>query len=526
MELGMKTGETDVLRFGKSADGKVNARLNGELFVAKFPDKAIEPVRKLLDRPMVMRDRNLLQFTAAGIDAVDVKIHGEKKFELRLCGTPKVWRIYDDGSGDAHELANSFAVQALLNKLTERRTIKDFPDSKAGDAAYGLDAPSVEVSLWQNGVLAEKKEEKKEDDKKDEISPKKEEKPAAVKRPSLTGEPTVKLKFGKREKDLVYLRRQVGTFSTLLAVPEGLAVAASKPQVEYLDLLVPSFDKTQVVKLALQRGPDKYEAEKEKGDPMAKTWKLLLPADQAGRAANADKIDRAVAAVAALQPAKIVAVKATDADLERFGLKAPKVVATVIVKDGKEPFTYSFGNETEDKKFYYARFAGRDRVYHVAKDVVDGLLEGDLQDTTIFRLDPARVKAVKMSGWKDVALDAVTLEFVRKNEKEWTVKDKSDFAVDNERFAAFLASLDLVRADRFLKGAVTPEQGLDVKTGALALEITLDGEKDPIIVTLGALEKDKKSYYATSNRAPGAVFLLFRDRFEKVREKPTYFKKM
>jgi hypothetical protein len=525
VELGMKTGETDVLRFGKTAGGKVAARLNNESFVVKFPDKAVAPVRKLLDRPMVMRDRNLLQLTPAGIDAVDIMIHGEKKFELRLSGMPKVWRLYEEGGGDVFELANSFAVQTLLNKLTERRTIKDFPDSKPGDKEYGLDPPAVEVALWQNGVLPEKPEEKKDGDKKDETE-KKDAKPAAVKRPSLSGEPTVRLKFGKREKDLVNVRRYLGTFSTLLALPESLAVAVSKPEVEYLDLLVPSFDPTKVVKLLLQRGADNREVEKDKGDPASPTWKILAPADLAGRTPNAATIKRAVDALSHLQPAKIVAARATDAELERFGLKAPKTVAAVTVKDVKEPFTYSFGNETEDKKFYYARFAGKDRVYHVAKDVVDGLLAGDLQDTTIFRLDPARVKAVKFAGWKDVALDAVTLEFARKSEKEWEVKGKADYAVDNEKFAAFLAGLDLVRAERFVKGPPTPEMGLDVKAGALALEITVEGEATPITVTLGALEKDKKTYYATSNRAPGAVFLLFKDRFEKVREKPTYFKKM
>ena len=77
-----------------------------------------------------------------------------------------------------------------------------------------------------------------------------------------------------------------------------------------------------------------------------------------------------------------------------------------------------------------------------------------------------------------------------------------------------------------LKAVFHEVAGLFVEDGALALEITVDGEKDPIAVTLGALEKDKKTYYATSNRAPGAAFLLFKERFEKVREKPTYFKKM
>jgi hemerythrin-like domain-containing protein len=104
-------------------------------------------------------------------NAIDVKINGAKKFELRLSGTPRVWRLFDEGGGDVFELVNSFAVQELINKLTERRTVKDFPDSKVGDKEYGLDPPAVEVSLWHNGVLPEKPEEKKDEKPAEEVSP-------------------------------------------------------------------------------------------------------------------------------------------------------------------------------------------------------------------------------------------------------------------------------------------------------------------------------------------------------------------
>jgi len=107
------------------------------------------------------------------------------------------------------------------------------------------------------------------------------------------------------------------------------------------------------------------------------------------------------------------------------------------------------------------------------------------------------------------------------------VNGKPDYKVDSQKAEEFLQSLSLVRTEGFVsqKGEPKPEYGLNVKDGALAIEIIVEGEKTPITLTVGAPEKDGKTYYATSNKAAGTVFLVFKERFEEVRKNPLFFQK-
>ena len=512
-----KSDNDEKLVFGKTTDKdeKIFARLEGEKFVVKLPAKALEPIKKLIANPVVMRDRNLAAFFAGGIDAINVSLRGEKTFELRRAGTPPQWRVYEPGS-DSYETANGAVIQELLNKLTEHRIVKEFPDSAKGDAAYGLEEPAVELAIWQNGIVPEKKDEtKKEGEKKNEPE----------KKPELQGKATLKLLFGKREKDLVYVRRIAPPLSTLVAAPESLFAIVSRPRADYLDLTLPSFDFTKVSKVAFNRDAEKIELEKIGDKPESAEWKILLPAALAGTTANANLCDQVVDSLRALHADKIVAAKATDADLERFGLKPPRIEATVTLKDSAEKLVFQFGNETDDKQYFYARFGGKDRVYRVARVSIVPLLQGEIQDLTIFRVDPKKVTSLKMTGWKDVAVNPVTLEFTRKSPIEWSCK-QDDKDVDSAKVERFIDSLSLVRADRFVsrKGSPTPEQKLTVDAGALAIELSVEGEKEPITLTVGATDMDGKTRFAISNKSPGGIFLLYKERFDEVKL-PTWFKK-
>jgi hypothetical protein len=526
---------------------KVWVRLNNENFVVQYPAKTLEPIRKLIDHPSLLRDRNLVNVSIPAVDAIDIKLPGEKKFELRKVATPvppppgpggfmppsppPQWRIYEEGS-EVSEPASFPAVTALLNALAQRRLIRDFPEG-SDDKAYALDQPVVEIAIWQDGIVPEKKEPEKKDDKKDEKKKdeKKDEKKEPAKKPTLKGEPSVRLKFGKKEKDIVYVRRQLGIFSAIVSVPDLLLPVVTKKYVDYLDLTLPSFVPIQAVKLSFNRGPVKYELEKEKSDATGASWKIVQPADLAGRTADAFRVQQILNTLSTLHASRIFTRKSTEADLASWALKPPRIEATVALQDNAEPFAVQIGNEYDDKaegkQYVYIRMAGKETVFLVDKRAADTLLQGEIQDTTIFRLDPAKVQSIKLTGWKDAVHEPTTLEFERKSPTEWSAKGKPDYKVDVQKVDEFLQSLALVRTEGFVspKGEPKPEYGLDVKDRALAVEITLEGEKTPITLTVGVLEKDGKTYYATSNKAPGAVFLVFKERFEDMRKNAEYFLK-
>ncbi|HEV3145173.1 MAG TPA: DUF4340 domain-containing protein [Gemmataceae bacterium] len=521
---------------------KVWVRVNNENFVVKLPAKALEPIRKLIEHPSALRDRNLVDLSIPSIDAVEIKLPGEKKIELRKVSTsapppppggfplpppPPQWRIYEEGS-EVSEQANFQTVSVLLNALSQRRLIRDFPDG-GDDKTYALDQPAAEIAIWQDGIVPEKKEPEKKDEKKDEK--KKDEKKEPAKKPTLKGEPNVRLKFGKKEKDIVYVRRQLGIYSAIVTVPDSLLPVVSKKYVDYLDLKLPSFVPMQAVNLSFNRGPVKYEVEKDKTDTTGATWKIVQPTDQAGRKADDFKVQQILNTLSTLQAGRVFARKPTEADLASWGLKPPRIEASVTLQDSSEPFAVQIGKEYEDKQegktYVYVRMAGKDTVFLTDKHAADVLMQGEIQDTTIFRLDPARVQSLKLTGWKDAVREPTTLEFIRKGPADWSAKDKPDYKVDAQKVEEFLQSLALVRTEGFVaqKGEPKAEYGLDVKDRALSIEITLEGEKTPITLSVGALEKDGKTYYATSNKAPGAVFLVFKERFEPVRLSPEYFLK-
>src|SRR5262249_30033617 len=194
--------------------------------------------------------------------------------------------------------------------LKTKRQIKEFPDPNKADADLGLDKPSATISIWVDGIKKEEKKTEKKDDKtteekkesKDEknddkvkddkkegkpidekkdakADEKKEEKKEPVAEPTLKEEkPTIKLVFGKKEKDLVFVRREVGSETTRAAVPSTLLEKLSEGKLAYLDRKIPSFAfGADLSKIVLDRPSGIYELEKTKDEKSNTLWKLKQP---------------------------------------------------------------------------------------------------------------------------------------------------------------------------------------------------------------------------------------------------------
>src|SRR5262249_2293399 len=135
--------------------------------------------------------------------------------------------------------------------------------------------------------------------------------------------------------------------------------------------------------------------------------------------------------------------------------------------------------------------------------------------------------------WQDVTGSPYTLQLERKA-GVWAVLKPADFKLDEGKIDGLLSYLATLRAKRFVahKGSAKQpdpkETKLDLKAGALLVEITLEGEKEPITLTIGGLKTDKmaEGYYAQSNKLPGDTFLLAEDEHIKnAKSKPAWFKK-
>ncbi len=540
---------TEVLTVGKKEEkgNLVYVRPGSEAVVVKVPDSQVEPLRLLLQRPGVMRDRTLLNVAAAGVDAVDIQVGADAPIELRRVaeGAGNVWKIYGGPDGQPKN-ANAQVVTSLVNELAGRGLVKEHPEPNTPDATLGFDHPSATMTVWVGGILPEEKkpeekkpEEKKAEEKKDagkaegkaegkaaEKKDEKKEEPKAAPKPKMK-EPTVKLIFGKRDKDLLYVRRIAGNTKADLAVPESLLGKVTRGRLEYLDVTLPSFTTDKATKLAFNRGDEQYIVEKQQKDEKSPaTWVFQQPSSLAGRTADFVKVQQLLGALSGLRAERLWAEKATDRELERFGLKPPRLQATVSLKDDKDKErVYQFGTETDDKQQVYAKLGGQDLVFSARKGVIDPFQQTDLIDPTVFRLDLAKVTGMKLTGWKDVVGQETALDLERKGANNWSVKAPAGYKLSASQAEAFLTNLAVVRAEKFVayKSGPKPEYKLTTAAGALQVDLTIDGEKEPTTLTIGGPDPEGKHYYAQSNKLPGDVFLVAKDRFEKYKSRPGVF---
>jgi hypothetical protein len=506
--------------------------------VIKISAKSIEPFVKLLDKPDALRDRNLI---ALGFsrkpDAIDIKNSWGLLEFCRGSDTQKPWKLW---RGDKSYAVDDSYMQSMINLLTAPNQVESFPDP-ATKAQLGLDKPNVVVTLWADGLAAEEKKEEKKDDKKDgKKDEKKEEKKEKKPEPKDKSKPAFTLSFGDLQGNSVAVERKRGDEKngTIVLVPAKLRDQVRQGPLAYLDKELPPFNTNRfdatsnVTKLALTREGITYEISHE--DKAGAPWRIDKPSDFAGRTADRATIEDILRSLNTLRAVKIEDDKIpADAKLAEWGLKNPRFKAVVtLTKDGKpKTFEYDFGKETDDKSGIYLRTSQQDMIVIVANSVVT-TLQRELQDLTVFQFDVAKVKGVKMTGWIDLqrkrGIDQPdVLEAKRdKNGSDWIVETPKGFKLDAGKLNDFLQKLSTLKAMKFVAHKATPtaDHGLDVTKGALQIEITIEGEKEPLRLTVGK-QDGNAAFFAVTNKLPGDIFDVPKDLFEKAKDGPGYFSK-
>ena len=518
------------------------ARLENESSVVKVPLNKVKHLVEVAKKPDAIRDRNLAHFQRDKVDAIRIEYANVriKLYHTDALDPWKLWKDKDEKNSGSGRNADDEVVRKLLNSFDDKAGGKGRVDSfptkddlkKAGMGEK--DRPAV-VSIWVDGLKKQGKEgaePKLKDPKK----------------------PTVKLTFGNqdKEKGLIYVLREVDGDKepTLLLVKNKeaggtLADHVTAGPLAYLDRKIPTFSGLgfpDVARLTIVRGGEKYELKQDKTGNK-QTWTFEAPKDLSGRQGDVRAIMDLQFVLQRLSALRIAAEKPDDKQLEQFGLKPPKIEVTVVLKskddkdkddkdkkdkdkkekDAKEEkYVFSFGNVTEDRSGYYAKTAKSDLVYVVPKDAITPL-EADLLDKTIFAFDVDKVRRMKLTGWKGLGIQ-VTLDLERKSKQSWQAKTPKDFELEPATAEAFLNMLANLRAMKFLKTGPKPEHGLEAKNKDLmVIEIDLDGEKQPLKLTIGKLDAAEKGYFAMSSKFKDQVFLLPEDDFKRMLEKPGYF---
>ena len=514
VELKPQNGPPEVVFIGKAveANGKPilpaahYCRLDGDSAVIKVQTDRVEALKQTIASPGDLRNKDLINPSKRDrIDAIDLMV-GSSVVKLRRVSTgPREpeWLLY--GGPSDPTLVKRQEVEMLLNDLAKPRAAREIL-AAPNDAAFAGPEVKSTVRVWFDGV---------------EKSPPGD--PAKLPtEPKLKGVP-VELVFGKVEGDNVFVRRIVDGAKADLKLAAPALARVVRTRLDFIDIRSMSFISSLATRLTFNRGAEVYDIEKKDGS--ASGWEFAKPDNRKGKPADAAGVLSLLGALSQLYPDRVVAENPTPEALKQYGLDpaAPRMRATIALKDDpSKERTFEFGAETDDKKSVYARQANKPYVFLVPKEAFDKLASDDLRDTTLYRLDLAKVKKLKIRGWKGLVGPEPLVYQFEKQAAGWVAvaPTPAGFPLDGAKLVQLLAALSAPRADQFL-GPIKPEYGLDPAAQAEAIQINIESDGAPeIMLLLGLKSPDPSRHYGAASGVPEA-FTFTPGPIRSLTEKPT-----
>ncbi|QEL15521.1 DUF4340 domain-containing protein [Limnoglobus roseus] len=517
LEVKPTSGPADVLLVGKRVDDKTDkfyCKLASDTVVAKasaVPER-VAALAAVATDPSALRDRTLVPSTKQfAIDAIDLTV-GPSVAHLRRVPTPadSKWLLY--GGPNDPQLA-AVTVQTLLTTLTQPRGAKEVLTAPY-DAVFAGAEKKAEIKLWYDGL----------------------EKPAPEKDPAKMppepklkgdGKPSVTIIVGKKEGDIVYVRRITADgIRTDMKFPEAALPTLTRDRLGYVDGGLKPFPTNTVKKLTIVRGGETFTVESD-GKAHADQWKYLSPDRLKGQTADAGKVMECVGRLPIMNATRVVAEAPADADLAKYGLGAnPRIKVVVGFDTPAEPDrTFEFGNEAEDKNFVYLRTNARPLVVTVSNQFFVLLQNDDFRDRLLYQIDPAKVKAIELTGWKQALKQPTKYRFER-TAGGWVVKEPAGEkgTIDPAKMEIFLATLTAPRAVNYVPGGFKPEQGFDLTNAVNTLEIKFQIEGHPDLAVTLANEYDGGAmYFGWTITKKGDVFTIPATGLKEFKEKPQAF---
>lgn len=490
------------------------AMVEGSGSVVLVPSGPVTELLRLLEDPALIRDRAVARLTGDP-DWIEIR-NGLGRMDLVRTEPQGGYQLFRPGVAEGQPV-EATAVSGLLESLknSRGRFVEDQPDKRK---ELELDRPAdkqVAVRLWVGGVeKAAVPGEKKADKKDDKTSAK----PARKEIPA-----SAEVILGRRQGEDVALLRVSGKDQAILLAPKSLLDLAEQGPLAYLDRKMPSYAGEglvgepaldQVIGVTLSRGAEtRTVSRKDKSQP----WTFTAPADRAALPVDAQAIRSLLVNLGTLQARKLVAEKPTAPELASQGLEPPALLVTLALAgpEGKAlTKTFALGKESGDGGVF-ARASWVDRVVTVDLSL-RSILEAPWENRALFAsLDPAKVTRLKLTGWQAINGAPVSL-VVEKDKEKWVARDPgNDFPVAQAKVDQLLGSLKGLRFEKVLaySGGGDPALGLDPAKNGMAIEWTMEGQKDPVRLVLGRGEG--AGLAASVSTLPGMAFVVPKAPFEE-----------
>ncbi len=509
VEMAGKSG-VETLTLGKAveangkpvAPAKVYAKIDGDSGVMMASFDRLDALKATLRSPGELRNKDLLSESARGkADALDLTVGGTltrlRKVALPGEATPQ-WVLY---GGPTPVAARSAEVEKLLAALAKPRVAREVL-SAPYDPVFADPEKKATLRLWAGGLDGVK--------------------PPAVKlevgqypaEPTPAGTPT-ELTFGKAEGDIVYVRRVTEGKSADVKVPDALLAAVTKSRADLIDPKFRSFTPASVSRVTFNRGAEVYDLEKD----AAGNWVFAKPDAVKGRPADAERFAGVLAQLAGVG-GRVINEAPTPEALKQLGLDpAPRLRATLAVADpANKDRVYEFGNDTDEGRAVVVRQLGRPYAVQAPRVAFDALMATDLRDRTLFTLDPAKVKRLKVRGWQSVKGALTTYQFER-GPAGWAATAPPGVAVDPAKVERLVALLAKPRVETYV-GDVKPEHGVYVDSNPTGFEFTLESDGAPTVALVLGSKADGSKVFATASTIIGLVGVFDAAALTPLIEKP------
>jgi hypothetical protein len=482
---------------------KVYARTEGDGGVMMVTFDRLEALKATVRNPADLRDKDLIPESARGkVDAIDLTV-GQTLTRLRKVRVPgeanPQWVVY---GGPAPVLAKNAEVEQILGELSKPRVVREVL-SAPYDAVFAEKERKATVKAWAGGLAEAKPPEAKLEP--GQFPPE----------PTPAGTP-MEFVFVKAEGDSVFVRRTAGGRTADVKVPASLAVAVERPRGELIDPKFSGFTPKAATRLTFTRGDSPFDIERN----AAGDWLFVKPDGVKGRKADSEGVANLLAMLAALG-GRVVSEDPSSFDLKKLGLDpaAPRLRVTVQVQDAaNQQRVYEFGNDAEDGKAIVVRQAGRPYVVQTPRAVYDALATADLRDRTLYDLDPAKVKRLKIRGWADITGAIQTYQFEKKP-TGWVALTPPNFPVDPGKVERLAAALARPRVDRYV-GDPKLEHHVNIDVNPKAFEFTLESDGAPTVALVFGNKADAGKVFATASTTPGLVSVLDIGGIQALLEKP------
>ena len=369
------------------------------------------------------------------------------------------WQLTEPFTADA----NGEKVSEMLENLLNKRVKQTLAVTELGQ--YGLDSPSITVSLWTETVV--------------------------------NSTPTVRFLIGKKTINFSVYAKEKSEPHIFLIESSTLDDLAKSPT-DLRSRTVLQFNPETVSEIRLMKGtgtiPSDRHAEEIRCEKIDETWTMTHPLSAK---ADAQEIETLFSTLGSLQVETFEADwpgEAPAPTLQKYGLHLPRV--SVILTDEKGTHGLHIGSGT------YVKPENRKAVYTLADDIYAQLNKSvfalrdkrvlDFQRTATTRIEIERTR--RGAGQKTDTLRKIegneNIVCVKNFDDTWDLKTPIQTKADAQAIDDLVFGVDSLKAVEFVTDIATNLGLYGLAPPAMQVSFTQRGEENPAVLLIGNRKDD------------------------------------